>query len=261
MSPQILVRTEARDGGLVGFVTIDNQRRLNCLGSPLLEAFAGAVRKLADEAGLRVIVVTGAGERAFAGGADIDELAALSGPEAARAFITRVHLACAAVRDAPVPVIARINGYALGAGLELAAACDMRIAADTAVFGMPEVKLGIPSVVEAALLPGLVGWGRTREILLTGETFGAAEALDWRLVEKVVPARELDAGVEGWIAAILSAKPRALALQKALIRQWEEAPMSEAIVAGVNSLAAAFETDEPARAMAQFKADQARRGR
>jgi enoyl-CoA hydratase/carnithine racemase len=97
-------------------------------------------------------------------------------PDSARTFITLLHGCCKALRELPVPVIARIQGYALGGGLELAVACDLRVASDTAVFGMPEVKLGIPSVIEAALLPALVGWGRTRHMLLLGESFGATEA-------------------------------------------------------------------------------------
>jgi len=100
------------------------------------------------------------------------------------------------LRELPVPVIARVNGYALGAGLEVAAACDLRIASSNAVFGMPEVKVGIPSVVEAALLPGLIGWGRTRELLLFGENIDAATALAWGLVEQVVSQSELDAAVK-----------------------------------------------------------------
>ncbi len=152
----------------------------------------------------------------------------------------------------PVPVIARVNGYALGAGLELAAACDLRIASNTARFGMPEVKLGIPSVVEAALLPSLVGWGRTREMLLLGETFGADEALRWGLIEAVVAPADLDAAVEERLIAILSAAPRAVRLQKALIRRWEDLPMKEAIAAGIEAFASAFETDEPQRTLADF---------
>ena len=108
-----------------------------------------------------------------------------------------------------MPVIARVNGYALGAGLEVAAACDLRIASSNAVFGMPEVKVGIPSVVEAALLPGLIGWGRTRELLLFGENIDAATALAWGLVEQVVAPAELDAAVER--AARRSARGRAAA--------------------------------------------------
>ena len=118
--------------------------------------------------------LSGAGERAFVGGADINELAALD-RDSARDFITLVHRCCDAFRRLPVPVIARIDGYALGAGLELAAACDLRVASERSHFGMPEVRIGIPSVVEAALLPRLIGAGRARRLLLTGETIDAAD--------------------------------------------------------------------------------------
>jgi len=156
-------------------------------------------------------------------------------------------------------VIARIQGYCFGGGLELAAACDVRIAAGTASFGMQEVKLGIPSVIEAALLPTLVGWGRAREIMLLGERFGAAEALAWRLVEHVVPAAGLDAAVEAWIGKLLTSAPRAVRLQKRLIRQWEDLPLAAAIDAGMAAFAQAYATDEPAIAMRGFLAARQRR--
>ena len=116
----------------------------------------------------------------------------------ARRFITLVHRCCAAFRHLPAPVIARIDGYALGAGLELAASCDLRVASENSVFGMPEVAIGIPSVVEAALLPRLVGAGRARRLLLTGETIDAAQALAWGLVDAVAPADRLDDAVADW---------------------------------------------------------------
>jgi enoyl-CoA hydratase len=153
----------------------------------------------------------------------------------------------------PVTVIARIQGYALGGGLELAAACDLRIAADTSVFGMPEVKLGIPSVIEAALLPTLVGWGRAREILLLGENFSAAEAEKWGLVQKVVQPSDLDAAVDHGIASILQAGPRAIRLQKKLIRAWENLPLRDAIRAGIDSFVEAWRNEEPCERMEQFQ--------
>src|ERR1700680_1812409 len=122
----------------------------------------------------------------------------------AEASITELHHAITAVRAIPVPVIARINGYCLGAGLELAAACDLRVASDNAVFGMPEVKVGMPSVIEAALLPRLIGWGQAARLLLLGESISAAEALEIGLVETVVAPAELDGAVEAWIDAILA---------------------------------------------------------
>ena len=152
------------------------------------------------------------------------------------------------------PVIARIGGWTLGAGLELAASCDLRLAADTARFGMPEVKLGIPSVVEAAVLPGLIGWGRTRQLLLLGETFGAQPALTMGLVDAVVAPQDLDATVDSWLESLLANGPQATRLQKALIRRWEGLPLAEAIAAGVDAFAAAFETDEPTSAMARWQA-------
>ena len=124
------------------------------------------------------LIVTGEGERAFIGGANLFELGALN-PAKARDFLTLIHRMCKVLRDLPVPVIARVNGFCLGAGLEVMAACDMHIASDNALFGMPEVKIGLPSVVEAALLPQLIGWGRTKVLLYTGDNIDASTALDW----------------------------------------------------------------------------------
>ena len=256
---QIDVRLDDRPAGRIVTVIIDNPARLNAMNGALMDEFAQVFSDLGADSQLRAVVLTGAGERAFVGGADIDEMAALSGPDAARAFITRVHLCCEAVRALPVPVIARIQGYCFGAGLELAAACDLRVAAEGAQLGMPEVRLGIPSVVEAALLPGLVGWGRAREILLLGETFSAAKALEWRLVEAVVPAGDLDAAVETWLGQLLACAPGAVRRQKALIRAWEDLPLKAAIAAGVDAFAASFETSEPAAVMGEFLAAQAAR--
>lgn len=248
---QIAVHTDARG---VATVTISNERRLNTLNRALMTEFVAAVDALAADPALRAVVLTGAGERAFVGGADIKEMAAIGDSAGARAFITQVHACCDAVRRVPVPVIARIQGFTFGAGLELAASCDLRVAADTATFGMPEVKLGIPSVVEAALLPTLVGWGRTRQLLLLGETFDAACAHRWGLGEAVSPPAELDTAVQAWLGQVLAAAPRAVRLQKALIRAWEDLPLRAAVQAGIDSFASAFETDEPARAMATFLA-------
>jgi enoyl-CoA hydratase/carnithine racemase len=149
-------------------------------------------------------------------------------------------------------VIAAINGWCLGAGLEIAAACDLRLAADTAVLGMPEVKLGVPSVVEAALLPALIGWGRTRRILMTGETFSARDALAWGLVEEIHPPALLGGACESLLDKLLEAEPRAVQLQKALMQRWEELPMSQAIAAGVEAFEEAWSTDEPSQSMARF---------
>ncbi|HUZ11362.1 MAG TPA: enoyl-CoA hydratase [Caulobacteraceae bacterium] len=256
---RIALRLEERAQGVVATLVVDNPARLNAMGSELTAAFAGEVRALAANPDLRVLVVAGAGERAFIGGADIREMAMIATPKAARAFILGIHGCCAALRALPVPVIARIQGYAFGAGLELAAACDSRIAADSASFGMQEVRLGIPSVVEAALLPMLIGWGRTRRLLLTGDTIGAQQALAWGLVEEVAPAIALDEAVEACIRSILACGPQAVRDQKALIGRWESLPLAQAVAAGVESFAGAWRTDEPRALMAKFLADRAAR--
>ena len=173
----INTRLETRAGGLVARITIDNPAKLNILTPDALRRFSEEFHSLENESNLRAIVLTGAGENAFIGGADLETLGSLD-PASAREFIGQIHGACAALRDCEAPVIARINGWCLGAGLELAACCDLRIAADNATFGMPEVRLGIPSVVEAAMLPRLVGAGRARWLVLTGETIDAHLALN-----------------------------------------------------------------------------------
>lgn len=235
----------------VATVTIANARKLNTLNRALMREFLAAFAQIKDNDSLRAVVLRGEGDRAFVGGADIEEMAALDSASA-RDFITDIHRCCAAVRDFPVPVIARLSGYTLGAGLELAAACDLRVAADSAQFGMPEVKLGIPSVVEAALLPTLIGWGRARRLLLLGETINAAQAESWGLVERVVPLLEIDEAVAGFISRILECGPQAIRLQKTLLRQWENLPLSSAIEAGIHSFESAYSSGEPTRMMKDF---------
>lgn len=243
---------EERHGGLVARLTIDNPKKLNILTRATLQEFAKVMASVETNPQLRAVVITGAGTKAFIGGADLDTLGSLD-PASAREFIGEIHSACAAMRECPVPVLARINGWCLGGGLELAASCDLRIAADSAVFGMPEVRLAIPSVVEAALLPRLVGAGRARWLVMTGETIGAAEALAWGLVEKVVAAKDLDASVDHALDAILAGDPEAIRAQKRLCKLWEEAPLAESIRASIDEFARAYESGEPKRRVAAFR--------
>jgi enoyl-CoA hydratase/carnithine racemase len=247
----VRVETETRGAGCIARIIIDNDRKLNTLNSQLLAQLAAELGRLQPIEELRAVVLASAGSRAFIAGADIKEMAGLDATSA-RPFIMGIHRCCDAIRNLPVPVIARIQGFTFGAGMEIAAACDLRIASDTASFGMPEVKLGIPSVVEAALLPMLVGWGRTRQMLLLGETFSAAEAEDWGFLQRRVPASELDSALEEWLAALLAAGPRAVRLQKALIRSWEDLPIRAAVQAGVGAFVEAWRSDEPRQAMNSF---------
>lgn len=225
-------------------VTVHNEAKLNSLTGALIEDLKQAFLKLADDPDLRLAVLTGAGDKSFIGGANVAELADLDEAGSIK-FITNLHLACQAMRDLPVPVIARINGYCLGAGLEIAAACDMRIAVTNAQFAMPEVRVGIPSVIEAALLPRLIGWGKTAELVMTGDMIGAEEALNSNLVERVVPESELDASLGQWISSIMQSGPEAMRLQKSLMRKWEELPLNAAIEEGIKTFGESHRTDEP----------------
>ncbi|KAL3464307.1 ClpP/crotonase-like domain-containing protein [Aspergillus heterothallicus] len=228
--------------GAIAMVTISRPSKLNSLNSNLLARLAQKMNCIPQEnPGLLAIILTGHGAKSFIGGADITEMAALETPAAAREFITKVHTACRSIRECPVPVIGRVNGYALGAGLEIAASCDFRVASQNAIFGMPEVNVGIPSVVEAALLPGLIGWGRTRRLLLLGDNVSATEALQWGLVEKVVEPDRLDHAVEEWVQLLERSGPQAVRRQKKLIRQWEQLGLDEGIKAGIPAFEKSFE--------------------
>ena len=249
---KIEVRREKRDAGVVAHLVFDNARRLNVLNPAALHDLTATFHALSAEEDLRVVVFSGAGGRAFIGGADINHMAGMRTSEDGRAFITLVHKLCQSIRDCPVPVICRMEGYTLGAGLEVAAACDLRIATDTAHFGMPEVKVGIPSVVEAALLPRLIGWGRTSWMLLTGENIDARKAEAWGMVEEVVETAKIDAAIERCVHSIVDATPLAVRAQKRLMRRWERLPLDEAVQAGIDSFAQSVAEGEHIERMGAF---------
>jgi len=247
-STWVNLRRDVRD---VAVLTINNPAKLNTLNTAVMNDLIAAAEQLAKDRDLRAVVLRGAGDRAFIGGADIGEMVNL-GAGSARAFITLVHRSCDVFRRMPVPVIARIEGWTLGAGLEVAAACDMRVASSGARFGMPEVRVGLPSVVEAALLPGLIGWGRTRRLLLTGEAIDAATALAWGFIEQTAPPEELDGVVDALLDGILASGPRAVRLQKALIEDWQAMAVDAAIQHGIDGFVDAWASDEPRRMMNDF---------
>ena len=240
-----------RDPRGVVRLTICNAGSLNILGSAVINAVREGLQVLATERQIRVLVIGGQSEKSMIGGADIKEMARLDQASAEK-FITGLRDLCEAVRIFPAPVIARLPGWCLGGGLEVAAACDFRVAANDSKFGMPEVRVGIPSVIHAALLPRLIGFARTRWLVMTAENIDAATALSWGLVDVVAPEGGLDAAVEKVVDALLKCGPEALRAQKTLLRQWEELPLTEAINASVGVFGRSFQTDEPTRLMQAF---------
>jgi enoyl-CoA hydratase len=240
-----------RDPRGVVRLTICNAGSLNILGSAAINGVRAGLEVLATERTIRVLVIAGQSEKSMIGGADIKEMAKLDQASAEK-FITGLRDLCEAVRAFPAPVIARIPGWCLGGGLEFAAACDFRIAAHDAKFAMPEVKVGIPSVIHAALLPRLVGWGRARWLIMTAATIDAPTALAWGLVDAVAQEGGLDAAVENTVAALLECGPEALRSQKALLKQWEELPLKESVNLSIGVFGQSFLTDEPRRLMQGF---------
>jgi enoyl-CoA hydratase len=240
-----------RDPRGVVRLTICNAGPLNIMGSAVIRNVREGLEVLATERQLRALVITGQSEKSMIGGADIKEMAGLD-QASAETFITGLRDLCEAVRAFPAPVIARMPGWCLGGGLEFAACCDFRVAAHDAKFGMPEVRVGIPSVIHAAVLPRLIGWGRARWLIMTAETIDAATALAWGLVDVVAPQGGLDAAIERTVATLLECAPEALRAQKALLKAWEELPLKESVNLSIGVFGQSFLTGEPQRLMQGF---------
>jgi enoyl-CoA hydratase len=239
------------DARLVATVTVNNPEQRNALGNGGKRELAEAVERVSVVDGLRVVVLTGAGDRSFIGGANLKEMSTFVRHDASEGP-TLTHRVCEAIRRCPVPVIARVNGWCLGAGLEIAASCDMRAAADTARFGMPEVLFGLPSGMEACLLPQLIGWGKTRELVYTGRHIDCSEAMACHLIERVVSPDKLDDAIKDWVGAILKAGPNAIRAQKELVRDWERMSIADAVQQGIRAVAAAHGSDEAKGLMGAF---------
>src|SRR5437763_17081019 len=184
-----------RDARGVVRLTICNAGSLNILSSAVTNGVREGFEKLAEDPDIRAVILAGQSEKSMIGGADIKEMADLD-QKSAEAFITRLRDLCEAVRQFPAPVIARLPGWCLGGGVEVAAACDFRIAAHDSRFGMPEVRVGIPSVIHAALLPRLIAWGRARRLVMTAENTDASTALSWGWIDVLSSPNGLDAAVE-----------------------------------------------------------------
>jgi enoyl-CoA hydratase/carnithine racemase len=244
-----MIRSEQE--GPVANITIDRPEVLNTLTHELILRLTQEIRRWSSEKAVRVIILSGTGEKAFVGGVDVRAMMNLD-LDGAERFITDLHLCFLAIRQSEKLVIASINGFALGGGLELVASCDLRIASDRARFGMPEVRVGIPSVIEAAYLPRLIGLGRAAEIVYLGEMIDAGEAWRIGLVNKVVPHEELREATRQMAEKALQCGPTAMVLQKNLIAQWTDLSLSDAIDAGIRAFRECFKTGEPKEGMKAF---------
>jgi enoyl-CoA hydratase len=237
--------------GPLATLTFDDPDPLHTLTGDLILRLTEEIQRWSEKPGIRVMILTGSGDRAFVGGVNVKAMMDLD-PDGAEKFIADLHRCFLAIRQSEKIVIASINGYALGAGLEMAAACDLRIASERARFGMPEVKVGIPSVIEAAYLPRILGLGRAAGLLYLGDIIDAQEAWRFGLVNRVVPHEQLKEATRKMAAQILRNGPTAIVLQKKLIAQWMDLSLGESIQAGIQTFRDCYQTDEPREGMKAF---------
>lgn len=242
---------EQPDPGIY-LVTLNRPKALNALNSLTLDELARAIAQVAADDSARVLLVTGSGEKAFVAGADISEMQNYT-PEQARAFSERGMRVMHALEALPVPVIALVNGYALGGGCELAMACDWILAADNAVFGQPEVNLGIPPGFGGTQrLTRLVGRAMALELLTTARQVGADEALRIGLANHVHPAAELRSqGIE-MARRIAAASPVAVRLAKQAAQRGQDIDLANACVFESHAFALAFATADQKEGMRAF---------
>lgn len=231
----------------VRWITFNRPEILNALTL----ADLAAVRDAILDTQVRAIVLTGTGDRAFSVGMHVDTFVDLT-PASAREVIQQVGECLAAIRLSPIPTVAMINGYCLGAALEMALACDVRVAHAEVRFGLPEVRLGIPSVVEAALLPHYVGLSKAKEMILTGGLYGISE-LPFGFVNRVVPQKELRGATLELLSQLTAPTREVIAAQKSLFQMWQNAGLEDSIERSKDVFASVFESPATHEAIATYR--------
>jgi enoyl-CoA hydratase len=229
-------------------ITLNRPDARNAINLEMVRALHASLDELSGREDVRVLILRGAGEKAFAAGADIADLYARTSREALLSINARLFQA---VEDFPLPTVAAIRGYALGGGLELALACDLRIAADDAKLGLPEVSLGVfPAAGGTRRLPRLVGDGLARELVFTGRTIGAEEALRMGLVNRVVPAARLEEEARALAGEIAKNGELALRMAKLSLLATARGEDSDAIEKAAQALL--FDSPDKAARMKAF---------
>lgn len=237
--------------GQVGIVTINRPKALNALNSQVLEEIE-AVFKAIDVDTVRTVILTGAGDKSFVAGADIGEMSTLTKAEG-EAFGKKGNDVFRMIETFPVPVIAAVNGFALGGGCEISMSCDIRICSENAVFGQPEVGLGItPGFGGTQRLARLVGSGMAKQMIYTARNIKADEAYRIGLVNAVYPQEELMAAAKKMAAGIAKNAPIAVRACKKAINDGLEADMDDAIVIEEKLFGSCFETEDQKYGMAFF---------
>lgn len=230
-----------KDGNIA---TLSITNKTNILTPVIMDELGKAFKALDADPEVKILIFTGNGAKSFIAGADIKTMQNLDVPGGVY-FITQLHTLIQIVRTMDKLVIAAINGHCFGGGLELAICCDFLIASENATFGMQEVALGIPSVIEASFLPFLVGFAKTREWLFAGNIFDAQEAFDSRLINRIVPTDKLMDETMAWAKKFAHNPAHTLTLQKKLMNRWlENAGFDQSIKNGIDSFGLAFGYEE-----------------
>jgi enoyl-CoA hydratase/carnithine racemase len=234
------------------WITISRKQKANALMPDDCVAIGRYVEEAIARPETKAIVFTGEGSRAFSAGMDVGAFLALNASKA-RGFIEPLKDMLNTVRQASVPTIAGINGGCIGAGLELAAACDLRIAVNTAVFGLPEIQVGIPSALDAALLQQYIGLSKAKEMIILGEIYSAREMNDWGFLNQLVEPDELEASLNKVVAKVQPFTRTVTASQKRMFETWQNFGIKDANDISVDLWAAVFTEDETMEAIAEYK--------
>jgi methylglutaconyl-CoA hydratase len=253
VSDEFPVRVEQR--GAVAIWVLDRPDRLNALSRAMLVALGKLARDAATNPSVRAVVVTGAGEKAFCAGADLKERRAMSDDDV-RGLLDLYRSELGPLDRMPKPVVAAINGVALGGGLELALACDLRVASADAVLGLPETSIAsIPGAGGTQRLPRIVGEGRAKEMILLARRLPAVEALAWGLVNRVTPAGDsvVDDAVE-WIQPIATGAPIAQAAALEAIDRGRDVPLETGLLLEKVSYEKTLASEDRREALAAFAA-------
>jgi enoyl-CoA hydratase/carnithine racemase len=237
-----MIRSRRLGDDLV-LIELSRPEKLNALTRDLIEQLQRELVAAGSDETARGVVIAGAGGN-FCAGVDLREFAEGT-QESGRALITALRDLCATVRQLPKPVASAIQGHCLGGALELAACCDFRICSPDARLGMPEVFLGIPSVIDAAMLQRHVGVGRARELLLTGESIGGETAYQWGLVNRVAPPGQVIDVAADLVRLAGRHHPEVVAVQKRLHEEWLSLPYECAVESSVDALVDAFRSGRP----------------
>lgn len=230
---------------------IEGRGPLNLLGRETFLSLKAELDRLEQNRSVRAVILTGSGDRAFSAGVDLHQMKDMDSVQA-ESFIIALHGPARKLLTMAVPTVAAINGPCLGGALELVLACDIRIAGEDAVMGLPEVRVGIPSVIEASLLPPTIGLGRARRLLLTGETVNASEALAMGMVDRVVPAESLMNVAHETANQFLGMSRDVLASQKEIVAKWLELGEEESAAYTIKEFARIFTTPKPHEGMSAF---------